>query len=748
MECKNLKSQKIKLVLLDIFPSLVDLKNQDKQGLSIIFHGINMFYDLEELITQKKEVEITPNQMKIKITMSIIKTTDIIASGQMLIKQGTQWVTFLYENKEKPNSGNLALNLIDCIKINIFCDILNKNNPKKRNNSIEFPEKTDLLNKLNKKSLDNFQKILKKNNINKNNNNSEEYFNGGLMETCSNVNTTNKKKELNDYDNQASSSISKEYNKKFDINNTNINSNYNTNNTLSNSINFLYKEFNNNNFCALKKLKTQTNTNNKKFKKRANNSQINISGIEYKTLNYSNLNLNTSVNKSKNNSKQKLTNSKEENNFFSFTLKNFKDNKNRLNNNFYKKYLSTSENENNPNFQNYSINIDELLSNKITEHVNMAGNKFKSGFLEKNNFKKIDNYNNNGNLYKNKLIHSKTKTSNFINVNVKVNELYRAKNGDSKNKKSKNKFNKVNINKAYSNSKYTTNNYISYMNNKNNKSKNILGLEISTNSLMEETEKSRKTFTKDRSEDKEMTTKNDKKIIFNQENILEPNTISVHKTNKSQCYIATYDKSTTYDKSYEQTNRDNEIDKDDEDEYNNYNKLKEDFILVYNDEYIKNIQEDLLKLEIELFIEKITELIKEYHAQIVIKNMEHQILQNDYNNNVKNYLYQWKLNNKLKYIKEYHESKKINPFEDKKQIDKNKISKININQKEIVIFKTLFNDNKDDINKYQEIITNNKKILKNIILNTLGKCNKDDLNTLVNSKYKKWIEENMNIFPK
>ena len=167
MEHKNLKSHNIKLILLDIFPSFEDLKNQDKQGLSIVFHGINMFYDLEELITQKKEVTITPNKMQIKITMSIIKTTDIIASGQMLIKQGSQWVTFLYENKVKPNSGNLALNLIDCIKLNIFCNILNKNNPKFRNNSIEFPEKTDILNKLNKRPTDNFQKIIKNNIVKK-----------------------------------------------------------------------------------------------------------------------------------------------------------------------------------------------------------------------------------------------------------------------------------------------------------------------------------------------------------------------------------------------------------------------------------------------------------------------------------------------------------------------------------------------------------------------------------------------------
>ena len=101
MEFKNLKSSKIKLILLDIFPSLEDLKSQDKGGLSIIFHGINIFYDLEELISQRKEVMIIPHQTQIRIIMSIIKGTDILATGQLLIKQGTQTVTFSYENKEK-----------------------------------------------------------------------------------------------------------------------------------------------------------------------------------------------------------------------------------------------------------------------------------------------------------------------------------------------------------------------------------------------------------------------------------------------------------------------------------------------------------------------------------------------------------------------------------------------------------------------------------------------------------------------
>ena len=721
MEFKNLNSTKLKIILLDIFPSLEDLENQDKSDLSIIFHGINMFYDLEELLSQKKEVIITPNPIQIKITMSIVKSTDVIATGQMIIKHGTQWVTFLYENKEKSTPGNLALNLIDCIKINISCEILNQNNTKKRNCSIEFPERKDIMNKITKKSLDNFQKITKKMGVNKKNHNtSQEHCNSEFIENIANINNTNKKTTSNDYnlDNQVLTSINKEHNKKYDLNNLN--------NNLNNSINSLHKQYSNNNFYSLKKLKSQNNTNNKKLKKRVNNSSMNISGIESKTLTYNSTN--------KNHSKPKKAD-REENNCLSSTLKNF--NTNNINRKNIKKYLYCSGNENNPNFQNYTINIDELLSNKITEHINVVdknckNNNYYGELLDKNKYKKINNYNTNkknNSTSKNKLMHSKTKTSNFINVNV--TELHKSKNDNNKKYKKKSK-NRLNNNNSNLNNKYLTNNN-SILNNKKAKNNN-LDLEISTNSLIDETDKNNN---REKKGDNTISTKKNKKIMFSQENVSETKTFSVQKTNKSQY---TNDKSMS-DKSYDQVVDENET----ENEFINYNKLKEDFMLVYNDEYIKNIQEDLLKLEVELFIEKITELIKEYHMQINLKSMEHELFKSNYKNNVKDYLYQWKLYNKLQYVKILHESKIMNPLEDKKEAEKNDVCKININQKEMVLFKTLFSDNKNDMHN-----DNNEKnnILKNIILNVLGNNDKNIMWVLKNDRFKKWIQQNISYFLK
>ena len=182
----------------------------------------------------------------------------------------------------------------------------------------------------------------------------------------------------------------------------------------------------------------------------------------------------------------------------------------------------------------------------------------------------------------------------------------------------------------------------------------------------------------------------------------------------------------------------NDNDNDNDNEYNAYEKIKEDFNLVYNDEYIKNIQEDLLKLEIELFIEKITELIKSYHNQIDLYNLEHEIVKNNYRNNVRQYLFQWKLYNKLQYLKMTRESKIINPFENKKQIKKNNINKVDINQKEMVIFKTLFSDNNED----------RKRILKRIILNALENNDKNIKPLLKDFKFKNWMQKNINDFQK
>lgn len=713
MEFKNLKSTKIKLILLDIFPSLEDLKNQDKNGLSIIFHGINVFYDLEELISQRKEVTIIPHQTQIRIIMSIIKGTDILATGQMLIKKGAQTVTFSYENKEKSPSGSLYFNLIDCIKINILCEIINPNQNFHtiENISIEFNEgkESSKINNPNKKLTYNIQKKYQK----KNHNNSQEFHDNVLIENINNYNTTNKKKNSSYYnlDNHFFSTMTKNPSRKSEIRNTTKN--------LNNSLNSLYKKFNNN-----------FNSNSKRFKKRMNNSEI--SSSNFNTIN--------------NNSSSKID-SKDYNLIFCNTSENFNSNNNIKKSKYLKKYISTSEKENNPNLDNYAINtvtavntidIDDLLSDKIKEHVNV-GKNFKKinyiGLFDKTKFKKINNYNKNivnRQPYLNRLIHSKTKTSNFINVNINNSGL-KSKN-DNENSKRKNRINNsIYLNQSKNSNMNNTQRYPSNYNLLNSKKINSINIDTSSISFMEETDKNKKSKTNSTLYD----TKKNKKIKYSEEIILDENNTSFHKSSRTPRFP---------DPSEIKSERLKNI--IEEEEYNPFNKLRDEFLSVYNDEYIGNIKDDLLKLEIELFTEKITELIKVYHSQIDLKSTEHKIFKNNYKKNVKKYLYYWKLYNKLQYKKVLNGSKEINPWEDKKQIEKENINKVNVNKKEIVIFKTLFSNKKENrINDENKIDKNNcinddsKVILKNIILNALGDNDMNILWILKNNKYKNWIHE-------
>ena len=549
MEFKNLKSSKIKLILLDIFPSLEDLKSQNKGGLSIIFHGINIFYDLEELISQRKEVMISPHQTQIRIIMSIIKGTDILATGQMLIKQGTQTVTFSYENKEKSPSGNLYFNLIDCIKINISCDIINANQNSHtiENISIDFNEgkENSKIYNSSKKMTYNFQKKYQK----KNHNNSQEFHNNALIENINNCNTTNKKKNSSYYnlDNHFFSTMTKNNSKKSEIRNTSKN--------LNNSLNSLYKKFNNN-----------FNSNSKRFKKRMNNSEI--SSSNFNTIN-------------NNNSSTKID-SKDHNLLFCTTSEKFNSNNNIKKNKYFKKFITSSEKENNPNLDNYAINtvtavntidIDDLLSDKIKEHVNV-GKTFKKmnyiGLLDKTKFKKINNYNNNiinKQPYLNRLIHSKTKTSNLINVNKNNSELSKSKN-DNENSKRKTRLNKgIYLNHSRISNMNNTQRYPSNYNLLNPKKMNNINIDTSAISFMEETDKNNQI------NNTLYDTKRSKKIKYNEEIILESNNISFHKSSRTPRFP---------EPSEIKSERINNIIK--EEEYNPINILNDEFLSVYNDE--------------------------------------------------------------------------------------------------------------------------------------------------------------------
>ena len=147
-----------------------------------------------------------------------------------------------------------------------------------------------------------------------------------------------------------------------------------------------------------------------------------------------------------------------------------------------------------------------------------------------------------------------------------------------------------------------------------------------------------------------------------------------------------------------------------EDENNIFERIKEDFLLLYNDDYMNNIQDDLLKLEIELFIEKMTELIQSYHNEYALKKMEKKLYLNNYNLNSSEYKKIQKLIKKLEILKIDHEikSKNINQS----------LNELKINKEEITLFENIFHDNNgfnNNMNKAEEKIM--LKNIFNIIIN-------------------------------
>jgi hypothetical protein len=183
-------------------------------------------------------------------------------------------------------------------------------------------------------------------------------------------------------------------------------------------------------------------------------------------------------------------------------------------------------------------------------------------------------------------------------------------------------------------------------------------------------------------------------------------------------------------------NNNNMIDlNEDEIEPDIFSKQLEDFQLLYSDEYIKSINNDYIKLEIELFIEKIIELTSLYNNQIEEKDFEYQILKNNYFKNISQFIEIQKLLDKLRIIRTQYNLKKHNLKEINMSHFSNSINNLITNKQEIKIFKTNF------INEVQNKINKKKEMLKQIIKKLIEKDkNKNILNK--NERFQIWIKNN------
>ena len=167
-------------------------------------------------------------------------------------------------------------------------------------------------------------------------------------------------------------------------------------------------------------------------------------------------------------------------------------------------------------------------------------------------------------------------------------------------------------------------------------------------------------------------------------------------------------------------------------------RLKNDLYLLYSKKYINNINNDLLKSEIEFFFEKVFELISEYHKSIDDEKMIYKFLLSSFKNYKNLYHIYFNLNKKLKKIKQ-----KENEKDDKFNIKNNDLLTY---KSEISIFECLFKNDEisKDINinyerKNSDILS---KMLRNILIKILN--NKDNRNVIVQfDKFKNWMNNNI-----
>ena len=344
---------------------------------------------------------------------------------------------------------------------------------------------------------------------------------------------------------------------------------------------------------------------------------------------------------------------------------------------------------------------------------------------------KINSSNNlNGNeskYYFSKINKKNDETNNSDNINIDDKKLYNMKLLSSKSKI-------INVDKKYNNNSNILNNrynnnssYIYDIENKNiliniENDEKLSPFKIKIHTLKNKNVK---------------TTDNDKKIknIKSNENIIKKSKKFDKINNNNICDkidICKYDYIIDDD-----NNKENKS-------FAYFNRLKEDFYSLYNINYLNNVKDELLNLEVQLLLEKIIELIYEYHDRI---NEEKIIYRNLFNFNkiYKNqYFIYCKLFKKLNIIKKQKNFDNLNNIiKDYKFYERNEI---NICKNEVLLFKELFNNNKKVYKNNFNYKKKNSKILSKMLKNILIEILNNNDNKKIIQKEDKcriWIKNNI-----
>lgn len=653
MEQYSFQNRIITITLLEIRPTLRELEKNNNE-ISIIFQGINVFYNLRKLLANNTQIQI--NNCKNSLIMSLVKSDNIFASALFNINFGENWVTFNYDSKKK-SAIKPNLKSINIIKIKILCQI------KLNNNNIFDDSKNNLNSKKNY--------VSESYNSNSNNQRIKSYR--------ANINLLNKKKSFKN-DNK---SHLRYYSKVIDDNN--YNNRYGGSIDL-NKINHSIK-YNKNTLDTTKNIEFSKKTRND-----INKSQFSeVKNCEYSLVTFTHSRLNTSIS---NNLKNKSNI-----NLHSWNRK--KNKKNNINNIPRMKTHINIKNSDILKSKNSYEKGRYLINHSPTqrlggEYMNSAnkdelGNNLFLGYSKSNK-----SLNNSLNDAKNKQISKKTNKLLYKNNNI-TNSYSTAT--TKKNEGSLNSFQEEeeNYNSKFKNKKFNYSLTSKRLKTfrpyhiRNKKSQSQLFLDYVNNN--------------------KNSNRNNLNNIKKSNNIFKDDDIEKNKLNNIE-------------ETSISSKNDDILDSE-------YFRLKNDFDSLYNEEYLKNVKNDLLKLEIELIIEKMIQLISVYHKETELKIIENKIIKNRYKENCSKYILLYKLNNKLNLIKDKTETKKYNIYENKKKVKMQKNNNLMLNKEEFNIFDKIINSKNEDKN-------NNKKCLKEILSIALN--NEKNKNIIQDYRFKIWLQ--------
>ena len=718
MDKTDQNNQTLKISFLEISPQINELV-KNKEDLNIIFQGYDNFYDFKKHLSKK--IPIYLNRYKKALIMTLLKSNNILATGLFTIRPGEQNVIFNYEGKKKVASTKAINinNLLDCIKIKILCEFDNnkdKQNSLSSNNILSEPKNNDFGNKyvpkVNLMKQNQKNKINHNNNIGKKSNDKKKNLNNFHINNSTKKNFNNSSQEFSQVKEYSTYLTEEMYNLRQT--NTNININ---NNEIKKLNPYSVSKINNNCFRKtefdnsakskghINKARSKYNFNTiKKQYSIGLNSKIKMNNSSLNLINNQNNKL-ISIDKTDNNN----------NNFNRIKLKsemsfnkNTKRNFNNKTNNF-------------KNHKNLITCLDNIVSGKIVEHIDMSKSEnqyinttININIKEKNNLisinKNINNNRNNIGLNKNE-----SKKRKLNNNNITINSISTA--GTKKN-----------------DFEYSINSLLDYEDKINNNKNNFKPFTKRINNERLQQQLSQDTLI-NRNNNKHNSNKSlyqqsftdkifndgDSNINVNiQNNNISgmcksfnklPNELNL-KLNSIKGKENTNNSKGNSNKKREDIDI-NEFEDEKDEEIDNYERIKEDFNLLYNKEYIHKINEDLLKFELELFIEKMSELFSIYHLVMDSKILENQIIKRDYKKNISQYLLYMKLKNKMEFIKAQLETKKCNLKDHEINLEKQNFENININSNELNILKIILPDNNSDVNK--------NKILKKILTAILKK---------------------------